>query len=150
VIANSFDNGERPAIADGEPLAGGATQEHRTASGAVKDGVACDNVSGARLFVARANADRAPVHPLTRVIVRLASQLNLNTRDEERSQALAGGAFQVENDRAIWQASIAESRRDFTRQGAADGAIDVADVRSNDERPPEIGWDANGINTRLR
>ena len=74
VIADAFDDGERAAVADGEPLAGDAAEVRLAARRAVERDVADDDVllGDERRLPRRIDDDLAARQPLADVVVRVA------------------------------------------------------------------------------
>ena len=101
-----FDDRHGAAVADGEPLAGQAVDEHLAAGGAVEERVADDHVLlGIEGRAGRGLHDDPPAgEPLAQVVVGVAHQPQRDAAGEKRAEALAGRAAEGEFDRAVGQA----------------------------------------------
>ena len=109
VVADAFDHGMRTAVADGEPLGGAAADECFAARRAVQRDVADDDVvfGHKARFGGRIDDDAAAGKALADVIVRVADEFQRDAAGQERAEALAGRAGELEVDRAVGQAILA-------------------------------------------
>ena len=98
VIADALDNGERAAVAHGEPLARDAAEVRFAARRAVQRDVADDDVvlGNERRLPRREHDDLAAREPLADVIVRVAFELERDASRNEGAEALAGRAGELE------------------------------------------------------
>ena len=106
VVAGPFDDGLRAAVANAETLAGPAAEKRPPAGGAIKGDVADQDVvlgdeGRAR---GREDDDLAAGKALADVIVGVAFEGQGDAAREERAEALAGRAVELELDRVVGQA----------------------------------------------
>ena len=129
VIADAFDDGRRAAVADGEPLAGQAVDEHFAGGRAVEQRVADDHVFlGIERRAGRRDDDDPPAgKPLAQVIVGVAGQLQRDAGREKRAEALARRAGERKFDRAVGQSLAAPALDDAIAEDRAHRAVDIAD-----------------------
>ena len=98
MVTHTLYNGYCTGVADGKALACTAVDVNFTACGAVKQGVACNRVF-LRLEVApyrRQDSDASATQTFAQIIVGLAFQLEVDTRDKECPEALSGRAFDTD------------------------------------------------------
>src|SRR4051812_8685678 len=100
MIADSLDHRDRATVAHRETLAGRPSHVEFAAARAVEDGVADqDRPAAERRFRQRvawggADRDQPARHALADVVVRFAGQVQGETIDAERPEALPGGPGQ--------------------------------------------------------
>ena len=144
VVADPLDDRDRAGVADGEPLARRAGAEELAAGRAVEHRVP-DEARLARIARGRRDHDPAARHRLADVVVRLADELQLDTRGEERAEALPGGPLEARPDAAGgW--SVARDARDRAAEPGADRAVGVRDLVGglDEPRPADRGLALRG------
>src|ERR1035441_9700194 len=136
MVADSLDDRVRAAVTHRESLAGYAAEERFAAGGAVERDVADnDVVFGLEgRFLRRAHRDKSARESLAAVVVRVAFEMERNSRREPRAETLAGRTFEMNLNRVGRQSLRAEAPRHFRRQHRADGAVDVADGKMDFDR----------------
>ena len=80
--------------------------------------------------VRRADDDAAARQALADIVVAVADQVEGDAARQEGAEGLAGRAGQLDRDRVVLQALVAEALGDLARQHGAGRAVDVADRRS--------------------
>src|SRR5206468_3416006 len=100
MVAGALDDRDCARVADGEALAGHALEKRFAGDGAVKDGVADDDVVARIATEPRGGTDdhAAAGQTLTDIVVAVTGQLERHAMGEERGEALAGGAVQAHED----------------------------------------------------
>ena len=128
--------------ANRSPGAAGAVQ--LAAGGAVERRVADEN-RVAQVAGRGTNDDAAAAHRLPDRVVRVTRQRELDTRSEERAEALPGAAAEP-RAHAAGRRRLAEAVRDLSAQTSADGAIarldrvvELDDARLFERRPRICG-----------
>src|SRR5690606_33493780 len=129
VVADPFDHGERPRVADAEPFSDHAAEEQFPGGGAVGDDVAGDDVlfSGERGGVRGADDDPSPGQAFADVVVGVADKAQRDPTGEERAERLAGGAGEGDVDGVVGQTFGAVAFGDLVAEHGADSPVDVAD-----------------------
>src|SRR5438445_2836766 len=92
VLARAFDHGKSATVAHSKPLAYTARNVQLTAGGAIKDGVAREDVAPARGFLTRADRNGAAVQALAHVIVGFSGEMEIQPGNQKCAEALAGAA----------------------------------------------------------
>src|SRR5690606_18953720 len=128
VVADAFGDGQCAGVADAEPLADDAAEEHFAGGGAVGDDVAGDDVlfGGDRGLLGRADGDPAAGQALADVVVGVADEAQGDAARDERAEGLAGGSGEGDVDGVVGQAVGAVPLGDLVAEHGADGAVDVA------------------------
>ena len=147
MVADPLDDRLGAAVANAEPFAGDAADEDLAAGRPVEDDVAGDDIllGGKRRLPRRLDDDTPPREPLAAVIVDIPLDGHRHPRHAEGHHALAGGAGEVDANRAVGEPGGAVPAGDLTGEDRADGAVDVADRQVEDngfallDRSP-AGW----------
>src|SRR5581483_4771952 len=133
VVADPLDDRVRARVPHREPLARATGAEELAAGRAVQNGVP-DQHGVAGVALGRADRDPAAAHPLADVVVRLADQVELDARGEERPEALPRRAREAHPDPARRRVD-AEAPPDLAAEARSDGAVPGRDrVGGLDER----------------
>src|SRR5262249_29889760 len=98
VLPDTFDNGQRSAIANSEAFPGASSDVKLAGSGAIENGVSDKHVSASRGGRAGGNGERAPGKALPDVVVRFAAEGQADARSQKGSEALAGAAVEFLQD----------------------------------------------------
>ena len=129
VVADAFHHRGGAGVADGEALAGHAVEEGLAAGGAVQHDVADDDVlfghEGRR--AGRVDDELAAREALADVVVGVAFERQRHAVGQERAEALAGRAGEVNLDGVLGQARRAVAPGDLAAQHRAHRAVHVAD-----------------------
>src|SRR5690606_20512750 len=129
VVAHALGDDERPGVADAEPLADLAAQEHLAAGGTVGEGVAGDDAVLGEVVGAAVGTDNDPAagQALADVVVGVALQPEGDTARDEGAEGLAGRAGEGDVDGVVGQTGAAELPGHLVAEHGADRAVDVAD-----------------------
>src|SRR5205807_2078407 len=92
VLTGGFDRGKSATVAHSKPLAYTARNVQLTAGGAIKDGVAREDVAPARGLLTRADRNGAAVQALAHVIVGFSAEMEIQPGNQKCAEALAGAA----------------------------------------------------------
>ena len=137
VVADALHHGFGAAVADAEPLARDAADEHFTGCRAVQRRVAYHDV----VFVYETRTRRrlddhfAAGQPFAEVVVGVAIDVHGDACRKERREALARGAREIDRHRVFGQGFFAVSSCDVVAQGSADRSIRVVDRQVERDRP---------------
>ena len=129
VVAYTLHYGCGTGVADGKALACTAVDVNFTACGAVKQGVACNRVFLC-LEVApyrRQDGDASATQTFAQIIVGLAFQLEVDTRDKECPETLPGGAFELHVQRMFGQPFFSVFCGNDTREHGTAGTVGIGD-----------------------
>src|SRR5208337_4883505 len=130
MVAHSLDHSDRAGVAHAETLARDAAEIALSGDSAVEHRVADDDrLLGLDLcgFPRRVD-DNAPArHALADIVVGVALEFERHAPGEERAEALAGGALQLDMDRLVAEPRMTVALGDLARQHGAGRAIAVAD-----------------------
>ncbi len=130
MIADAFHDGGGAAVTDREAFAGPAPNVEAAAGRAIEHGIAANGVGGGiKLGDGRRDEDDlAAAHALADIVVALPGELDADAPDEERAEALARAAAEVEFERAVGQPFVAVAVGDLAGELRADTAVGVADL----------------------
>ena len=137
VVADALDDGGGTGVADAEPLADDAAQEHLAGGRAVQDHVAGDDLLLGRRTAPSGGGrdDDAPAgQALAEVVVGVAGQPQRDAPRHERAERLPGRAGEVHVDRVVGQPLAAPAPGHLVAEHRADGAVDVADRHLQPDR----------------
>ena len=140
VIADALDDRGRAGVAHAEALADHTADERFARRGAVQHDVAGDDVvlGGERRVAVRPDDHPTARQALGRVVVGVALEPQRDAPRQERAEALAGRAAQVDVDGVVGQALAAVAPRDLRAEQRADAAVDVADRQLDLDRPADL------------
>ena len=127
MIASSFNNGARTAIADPEAFTGAAVGKQLTASGAIEAGVAQDHLAAGIIAAAGGHhGETSTAKAFADVVVGLTHQAHIHALHVEGTEALTGKPFKREVELTL-EPGVAMAFSDLAGQAGADAAIGVDD-----------------------
>src|SRR5690242_2523517 len=130
MIAGTFDHRDDTGIAHREALAGHALEIGFAGDGAIKHGVADDDVLGRLAFrrLRLSDHDATAGKSFADIVVAVARKLQTDAARQEGAEALAGRAFEANDDRVLRQSGMSVPACHFARQHRADRAVDIPDL----------------------
>ena len=133
VVAYTFDHGHRAGVANREPLTRRACAVELSTRRAVQHRVA-DEARIARIVGRRGDHDAATAHRLAHAVVRVADEVELDTRGEECTEALSRGALEARTHAARRRRRACDPS-DCAAEPGSDRTIAVRDLMARlDER----------------
>ena len=127
VLPHAFDNCESAAVAHGETFAGASGDIEFTASRSVENGVTGQGVAALRSVRPRGDGNCAAAQTLADVIVRFSGEPEADAGNQERSEALSGGAAKFAMYFLMAEACVFRAAKDLTAQMRADTTVGVGD-----------------------
>src|SRR5262245_10774567 len=130
VVSHTFDYGANTAVAHAEAFAGHTTDIRLAVGSAVKGHIANDDVffwSKSRTL-RRIQNHLAARETLTKVVVRVALQLERHAGWDKCPKALTGGSFKVKMDRIFRQTLWSKPSGNLTAKNRPNHAISITDV----------------------
>src|SRR5436305_13256963 len=100
MLANAFHHCEGSAVAHGESFPGTPSHVECDGGDTIAHAVYDQHVAALGSFVAGSDGDGAAAEAFSDVIVRLAQQAELHTRNQEGAKALSGASGELAGDHA--------------------------------------------------
>src|SRR5205085_7990691 len=122
-------HGEGSAISHGESFPGTAGYVELARGRTIEHGVAHQHVAALGSFVAGGDGDGAAAEAFAHVVIGLAQQTELHTRNQEGAKALSGASRELAGDHAGNLSSIAAPEY-FAAEMSSDGTIGVGDTET--------------------
>ena len=129
MLADSFDHGQRAAVAHRETLSGTAGHVEFSGRCTVEYRVTHQYVAAQGRFVPGSNGERATAQTFSNVIIRFTQQAEFHALDQEGSEALSSCARELAGDDTCYVGTVATAQH-FSTQMRADCAVGVGDAEA--------------------